>query len=193
MPMLAAMRTTAPPSSIGSDRLAIRRSANEEAIRHLSRGLECLLTLPQGRERDRRELALRNAVGGPLIATRGYAAPEVGEAYGRARVLCERFGETAPLFAALSGEFVYHFVRGDYRMMRKLADETRCLSERSPDLTIRLAAHRLAAITAMQAGASSEARAEFERAASLTRNERERGLLLARAAACAPDLRQLGT
>jgi predicted RNA polymerase sigma factor len=31
----------------------------------------------------------------------------------------------------------------------------------------------------------SEARAEFERAASLTRNERERGLLLERAAACA--------
>jgi RNA polymerase sigma factor (sigma-70 family) len=44
-----------------------------------------------------------------------------------------------------------------------------------------------------QLGRTDEARAEFERAASLTRNERERGLLLARAAACAPDLRQLGT
>jgi predicted RNA polymerase sigma factor len=35
-------------------------------------------------------------------------------------------------------------------------------------------------------GRPAEARAEFERAASLTRNERERGLLLARAAACGP-------
>ena len=34
-------------------------------------------------------------------------------------------------------------------------------------------------------GRLEEARAEFERAASLTRNERERNLLLARAAACA--------
>ena len=34
-------------------------------------------------------------------------------------------------------------------------------------------------------GRFDEARAEFERAASLTRNERERALLLDRAAACA--------
>jgi len=37
-------------------------------------------------------------------------------------------------------------------------------------------------------GRSAEAHAEFERAASLTRNLRERELLLARAAACAPSL-----
>jgi predicted RNA polymerase sigma factor len=35
-------------------------------------------------------------------------------------------------------------------------------------------------------GRLDEARAEFERAASLTRNERERALLLDRAAACTP-------
>jgi predicted RNA polymerase sigma factor len=34
-------------------------------------------------------------------------------------------------------------------------------------------------------GRPAEARAEFERAATLTRNERERDLLLERAAACA--------
>jgi RNA polymerase sigma factor (sigma-70 family) len=38
-------------------------------------------------------------------------------------------------------------------------------------------------------GRAGEARLEFERAASLTRNGRERTLLLARAAACAPDRR----
>ncbi len=37
-------------------------------------------------------------------------------------------------------------------------------------------------------GRLDEARAEFERAASLTRNKRERDLLLERASACAPDL-----
>lgn len=41
-------------------------------------------------------------------------------------------------------------------------------------------------------GRFDEARAEFERAASLTRNARERELLLERAAACAPgsEIRQ---
>ena len=38
-------------------------------------------------------------------------------------------------------------------------------------------------------GRNREARAEFERAASLTRNSRERGLLLERAARCGPDPR----
>lgn len=38
-----------------------------------------------------------------------------------------------------------------------------------------------------QLGRRDEARAEFERAATLTRNERERNLLLARAAACKPS------
>ena len=38
----------------------------------------------------------------------------------------------------------------------------------------------------VQLGRAAEARAEFERAASLTRNERERALLLDRAAACDP-------
>lgn len=42
-------------------------------------------------------------------------------------------------------------------------------------------------------GRFEEARAEFERAASLTRNERERRLLLERAAACAASARQLGS
>jgi predicted RNA polymerase sigma factor len=36
-------------------------------------------------------------------------------------------------------------------------------------------------------GRYAEARGEFERAAGLTRNVRERDLLLKRAAACAPD------
>jgi predicted RNA polymerase sigma factor len=39
-----------------------------------------------------------------------------------------------------------------------------------------------------QLGRRDEARAEFERAASLTRNERERTLLMNRAAACGPEL-----
>jgi predicted RNA polymerase sigma factor len=41
-------------------------------------------------------------------------------------------------------------------------------------------------------GRSSEAQAEFERAASLTRNARERQLLLDRARACAEGLSQPG-
>jgi predicted ATPase/class 3 adenylate cyclase len=141
---------------------AAERSANLEAIRHLTRGLDALRTLPESTERDRRELAFQIALGTPLIAVHGYSAPQTGATYKRARVLCERLGEAAPLVATLSGEFVYYFVRGDYPMMRQLTDEARQVSERLPNPVIRLASHRMAGITAMHFGSFPEARCEFE-------------------------------
>jgi predicted ATPase/class 3 adenylate cyclase len=141
---------------------AAERSANLEAIRHLSRGLEALNTFPESPERDRRELAFQIAIGTPLIAVHGYSASQTGAAYNRARVLCERLGEAEPLVATLSGEFVYYFVRGDYPMMRRLSDEARQVSERMPDPMVRLASHRLAGITAMHFGMFPKARCEFE-------------------------------
>jgi predicted ATPase/class 3 adenylate cyclase len=141
---------------------AAGRSANLEAIRHLTRGLEALRTLPESVERDRRELAFQIAIGTPLIAVQGYSAPQTGAAYSRARVLCERLGEVEPLVATLSGEFVYYFVRGDYPTMRRLTDEARQISERLPNPLVRLTRHRLAGIAAMHFGAFSEARSEFE-------------------------------
>ena len=117
---------------------AASRSANLEAARQLTRGLETLQTLPDSPERDRRELAFQIAIGTPLIAVRGYSAPETGAAYSRARVLCERLGEAEPLVATLSGEFVFHFVRGNYPMIRRLTDEARQVSERFPNPVVRL-------------------------------------------------------
>jgi predicted ATPase/class 3 adenylate cyclase len=141
---------------------AAERSANLEAIRHLTRGLEALKTFPESPERDRRELAFQIAIGTPLIAVHGYSASQTGAAYSRARVLCERLGEAEPLVATLSGEFVYYFVRGDYPMMRRLTDEARHVSERMPDPVVRLASHRLAGITAMHFGTFPQARCDFE-------------------------------
>ncbi|SIO47947.1 Predicted ATPase [Bradyrhizobium erythrophlei] len=143
-------------------RNAAERSANLEAISHLSKGLEALNRLPEDPERDRQELALQTAIGTPLIAVHGYAAPQTGAAYSRARLLCERLGDAGALFATLSGEFTYHFVRGDYGMMRQLAEEARRTSERTADAALRLAAHRLSGLTALHVGAFVEARSEFE-------------------------------
>lgn len=141
---------------------AIERSANLEAIRHLTRGLEALKTLPESPERDRQELAFQIALGTPLIAVHGYSDPRTGAAYSRARALCERLGEVEPLVATFSGEFVYHFVRGHSPMMRRLTDEARQICERLPYPVLRLASHRLAGITAMHFGTFPEARSEFE-------------------------------
>ncbi|MDK1374109.1 adenylate/guanylate cyclase domain-containing protein [Sinorhizobium sp. 6-70] len=141
---------------------AAQRSANLEAIGHFSRGLKALASLPPGPEKDRKELALQTAIGTPLISVHGYAAPQIGAAYGRARALCQQFGDAAALHATLSGEFVYHFVRGDYAMMQQLTDEAWRAAERTGNDAFQLAGHRMGGMTAMYFGRFIEADREFE-------------------------------
>jgi len=49
---------------------AIEGSANREAIAHLTRGLKLLEDLPEGSQRDEKELALQLALLTPLFAAR---------------------------------------------------------------------------------------------------------------------------
>lgn len=141
---------------------AAGRSANLEAITHLTRGLEALKSCPEGPERDRQELALQTAIGGPLIAIHGYTAPQLGTAFSRAHALCRELDDTDALFATLSGKYVFHFVRGDYGAMQSLVAEARHAAERTRDMALELGAHRLAALTAMHAGDFLTARSELE-------------------------------
>src|SRR5262249_36455553 len=82
---------------------AIPRSANQEAIILLTKGLELLKTLPNTPERTQRELLLQTTLGPALMATKGMAAPEVGSTYTRARELCRQVGDTPQLFLVLLG------------------------------------------------------------------------------------------
>jgi predicted ATPase len=67
---------------------AMQRSAHVEAISHLTKDLDLLQTLPETRERLQREVDIYIALGASLIATKGYAAPEVEQTYLRARRSC---------------------------------------------------------------------------------------------------------
>src|SRR3989442_8578350 len=66
---------------------ALQRSANLEAVRHLTKGLELLATLPETPARAQQELDLQLALGPTLIATKGSGSLEVEQTYARARVL----------------------------------------------------------------------------------------------------------
>ena len=56
----------------------MQRSANAEAISHLTTALELLKTLPDTPERTQQELTLQITLGVPLMATKGFAAPGSG-------------------------------------------------------------------------------------------------------------------
>ncbi len=99
------------------------RSAENEAIGHLTRGLALLGTLGESPGRDTRELELLSALGAAYIASRGYAAPEVGPVFRRARELCERIGQSPRLVAIVVGIWEWHFVRGEIRHCMELVAE----------------------------------------------------------------------
>jgi class 3 adenylate cyclase len=84
-------------------RRAAARSANREAVAHLTRGAEMVASLPEGAEAMRLELALQLALGPAVMSIRGYGAPEAVAAYRRARELAESLGDSRSLFAAIWG------------------------------------------------------------------------------------------
>jgi len=65
------------------------------------------------------ELLVESAV--PSTLTRGWAAPEVGQAYERAHRLSQQQGSSPLLFAALSGIFRYYLVTGNYQLAEQVA------------------------------------------------------------------------
>jgi tetratricopeptide (TPR) repeat protein len=99
------------------------RSAEVEAIGHLKNGLKLLDALDESPERDARELEVLGPLGVAYIASRGYAAPEIGPVFRRARELCERVGQPPQLFAIILGIWEWHTVRGELRLCTELAAE----------------------------------------------------------------------
>jgi class 3 adenylate cyclase/predicted ATPase len=125
-------------------RRAAERSANLEAVAHLTKGLELIKNLPETPEHARRELGLHLTLGPALMAVKGYAAPEVGQAYLRAQELCRQVGEPAQLFTVTWGLWMVHQQRGRLETARSLADEVLALAEGQADPALRLQAHHAA-------------------------------------------------
>jgi hypothetical protein len=75
-------------------------------------------------------LDLRIALGPPLIATKGYSAPDLPETITRARVLAERLGRSEYLVPLFYGQRQAHLARAEHRL--------RAEGRRGTELTLRL-------------------------------------------------------
>jgi TOMM system kinase/cyclase fusion protein len=151
---------------------ARERSANSEAISHLTRGLELLATLPESAERNQQELRLQMPLGAAYLSTKGYAAPEVGTVYGRARVLCQLLNETEHLFHVLWGIWAWRVVRDELDLCMELAPEVLRLAERQGDPGLMMEALFIPGLTCLYRGEFSESRQACENALVLEDRER---------------------
>ena len=102
---------------------AIERSANVEAISHLTKGLEVVKTLPEMPERHQQELTLQLALGAALSMLKGYTASETEQAYSQARQLCQLVGDSPQRFAALAGLLRFYRSRTELKTAQELGEE----------------------------------------------------------------------
>ena len=161
----AALAEHAIPYWLRAGRAAAGRSANVEAIAHLKSGLECAKALLPGAERSRFELSLQLALGGPLIATKGFASREAEVAFQRAQELSRELQCETDLFAALRGlGYVYH-VRANLRGATNLVEEVVALAKRSRDPALLAEADHFAGLTSFHLGQFQAARDLLEKSA----------------------------
>ena len=147
--------------------LALKQSAYTEAIGDLNHALELLPALRHTPDRPQQELTLLISLGSCLMATKGYAAPEVERVYSRARELSHAIDDLPQKFPVLFSLWRFHIVRGEYVAAGEVIEKLRCLSECMPGSQQFLPAQQALGLTAFRLGEFADARTHLERSVDI--------------------------
>jgi predicted ATPase len=107
------------------------------------------------------------ALGAPLQATKGYAAPEVGAVYGQAYALCQQMKDTPQLFQVLQGLWVFYLLRGELLRAHELGEQLLRLAHSVQDPSLLLEAHVILGNTLLWLGEFASAQAHLEQGTAL--------------------------
>jgi class 3 adenylate cyclase/tetratricopeptide (TPR) repeat protein len=160
----AGLSAQAIPYWLTAGQRAAQRSAHQEAVGHLTTGVEVLQTLPDTSERTQQDLRLHVALGVSLMAVKGRAAPEVERVYTRALALCQQVGDTPQLFPVLRGLYLFYLNRGPQHRAQELAEQLLRQAERQPEVAPRMLGHYLLGLVLFQRGVLGDAARHFEQA-----------------------------
>ena len=94
--------------------LALSRSANAEAVKHLKQGVELTLSQAPSPKRARKELDFYLALGPAMAATEGDATPETLKVFSRARELLGDSGTMTEQMTVLWGTYLAHSMRAEH-------------------------------------------------------------------------------
>jgi len=147
--------------------LAATRSANNEAVGHLRKGLALLSAMPETEQAQRTELDAQITLGNCLMATKGYTDPETAKVYERAESLCHALNDMVALAPVLYGAFAYYYCRSELTKAVDAASRGVDVSERNQDLAGMLTSHRALGAAYLSQGRLSDAMREFDQAVDL--------------------------
>jgi DNA-binding NtrC family response regulator/tetratricopeptide (TPR) repeat protein len=159
------------PYWLRAGQLAVQRSANVEAIAHLTRGLALLQRLPAGQPWIQQELMLRLSLTRAYAAHHGYAAEAVGTNLARVRVIADELGESPELMPVRYGLWLFHLSRAQLAAAEELADRMLAAAGHQAEGPLAVAAHVASGVVRFYRGDLVTARARLERAVDLHRPE----------------------
>lgn len=140
---------------------AVELFANQEAATLAQRGLNLIEALPDGPERNQKELMAQMSLGVSLAQMKGFAAPEVERTYNRARELCQQMGEDSHLFRILYGLWSVYQLRADFKTADELARQLLRMAQGAEDKSLLLRAHYARGFTLDYVGDHREARRHY--------------------------------
>jgi predicted ATPase/class 3 adenylate cyclase len=114
-------------------RRSAARSAMTEAAAQFQKGLDQLALLPDDPGRQRQELEFCSALGAVLQVVKGFAAPDTGHVYARARELWEQLGSPTEYLHIPCGQSRYHALRGELDHAQSLAENLLRFSRQRSD------------------------------------------------------------
>lgn len=75
------------------------------------------------------------------MATKGYAAVEVGQAFRRARTLCQQLGDPPQLVLVLRGLWGFYLIGGQIQCSRQIAEQFVRLANEAGKPALQMGAH----------------------------------------------------
>jgi predicted ATPase len=159
---------------------AIERSANVEAVSHLTKGLEILETLPVTYQHTQQKLMLQLALGTSLLTIKGPTAHEVQHAYTRAQELCEQVGDSPQLFSVLMGLWRFNLTQSRHQAARELGERCFTLAQRMRAPALLHEAHMMLGSTMIFLGELTAAHANLSKSIDLYDPEQFRSLVVSR-------------
>jgi DNA-binding winged helix-turn-helix (wHTH) protein/predicted ATPase len=146
---------------------ATRKSAHHEAAGLARRGLEALKPLPKSTELTQQVIALRMILIVSLMATRGFALPEVDDFAADGKDL---FGQTD--LSPQSFNLLYllgfsYIMRGKISPAMEIAEQLVILAGKLNDPTLAMEAHRAMGATLIEMGKCTESLEHLDRASRL--------------------------
>src|SRR5262249_41204930 len=148
-------------------KLALNRSANAEAVRHLKRGVDVIQSQKASPQTSQRELEFCLALAPAMTATKGYASLETLNIFLRARDLLGDSATLSEQTTVLWGGFLAHIARAEYVASREVAQQCLTAATQHAHSGMLALGNRFMGQALLHMGAFIDARLHLQRALDL--------------------------